>query len=66
MTISSLHFRYGPMDGCMPLAISGSLPKFWDWLGKATDAGKSQYRDTVVEVWAGRDDVSSLMLVHYF
>lgn len=43
----------------MPLAISGSLPKFWDWLGKATDAGKSQYMDTIVEVWAGRDDVSA-------
>ena len=43
----------------MPLAINGSLPKFWDWLSQAKDAGKTDYMDTDVEVWAGRDDVSS-------
>ena len=46
----------------MPLAINGSLPKFWDWLGKAKDAGKTDYMDTDVEVWAGRDDVSSTVI----
>ena len=49
------------MDGCLPLAINGSLPNFWDWLGKAKDAGKSDYMDIDVEVWAGRDDVSSII-----
>jgi hypothetical protein len=46
------------VDGCLPLAINGSLPKFWDWLSKAKDAGKTDHMDIDVEVWAGRDGVS--------
>lgn len=45
----------------MPLAITGSLPKFWDWLSNASDAGKAQYMNSVVEVWAGKDAVSTLV-----
>ena len=57
--------RYGPVDGCMPLAISGSLPKFWDWLDKATEAGKADYMDIDVEVWAGRDHVRGTLQYTY-
>ena len=52
--------RYGPVQGCIPLATTGSLPKFWDWLSNATDAGKAQFMNSVVEIWAGKDAVSTL------
>ena len=59
-TMCNTMYRFGPVEGCMPLAITGSLPKFWDWLSNASDAGKSQYMSSVVEVWAGKDNVSTL------
>lgn len=47
----------------MPLATqTDSLPKFWDWLTNASDAGKSQFMNTVVEVWAGKDAVSTVIM----
>ena len=42
----------------MPLPLKGSLPKFWDWLPQAKDAGHVEYMNTVVDVWAGMDAVS--------
>ena len=43
----------------MPLAINGTLPLMWDWLDNAVDGGKADYMNSVVEVWAGKDAVSS-------
>ena len=55
---SRLHtFRFGPLQGCLPLPANGTLPKFWDWLPSAKDAGKQEYMNTVVDVWAGMDSV---------
>ena len=51
-------YRFGPFQGCMPLAVNGSLPKFWDWLPQAKSAGHVEYMNTVVDVWAGMDAVS--------
>ena len=51
--------RFGPLLGCLPLEINGTLPKMWDWLSTAIDGGKADYMNSVVEVWAGKDAVSS-------
>ena len=41
----------------MPAPLNGSMPKFWDWLGTAKDAGQQSYMNSMVEVWAGMDAV---------
>ena len=51
--------RFGPLYGCLPLAVNGTLPKMWDWLANAVDGGKADYMNSVVEVWAGKDAVSN-------
>ena len=55
----NLYDRFGPLYGCLPLAINGTLPLMWDWLENAVDGGKADYMNSVVEVWAGKDAVSS-------
>jgi hypothetical protein len=54
----AFHCRFGPLQGCLPLPVNGTLPKFWSWLPEAKSAGKAEYMNSVVDVWAGMDAVS--------